>query len=340
MKAYTFYLCVLLGITMQSCDSKSGSKLKPNESEASKLSNNASAIDQTNPTIMIFPSDALMERLGCITSVENQGVISYRRDYTKAYMQSSELKFIIASIEESFSKAGYPLENLEQQLKQINNENSMDAMENISKDARTLLINTARPDFAIELDYDYKQDPMSRNPKNLFNYTITSLDVYSNKSIASITRANLCDKSENNYFFEIIKSDLNKNLPDFENQIKQRFADELANGIEITLRITSDEKVNFNLTDECLGNENYNDWINSWLKDHTVNSAFKPIKNTDKEMRFTNVRISPKNKNGKRYSAFDFANDFKQDFAKGCGVKATNRTQGIGDAYLIITGLK
>ena len=37
---------------------------------------------------------------------------------------------------------------------------------------------------------------------------------------------------------------------------------------------------------------------------------------------------------------FDFTNDLKNSFSKACGIKATNRTQGIGDAYLIVSGLK
>jgi len=267
-------------------------------------------------------------------------VASYSRDYKKAFIQDSELKFVIASVEESFAKVGYPLENLEQQLKQIDNENGMDAMEGISKDARTALMNSARPDFIIEIDYEYSQDPMSRDPKKILNYIITALDVYTNKTVASITRADVGKDNPDGSLPALIKSDLAGNIADFQNQIKQRFADELANGVEISLRITTEEKVNFNLTDECLGNQNYNDWVNEWLKKNTVKSTFKPVKNTDKELRFTNVRIKPKTADGQRYTAFDFANDLKKDFSKACGIAATNRTQSIGDAYLTVTGLK
>ncbi len=323
-----------------SCGSNNETSLKPKEKEASNLETEGNAIDQTNPTLMVFPSDALLKRLGCISQLENQGTVCYSRDFNKVFIQDSELKFVIASVEECFSKIGYPLENLEQQLKQIANDNSMDAMEGVSKDARTMLMNTARPDFIIEVDYEYKQDPMSRNPKKILNYIITALDAYTNKSVASLTRADIGSGDANSSLGGLIKSDLNQNISDFQKQIKQRFTDELANGIEITLRMTTDEKANFKFSDECLGNENYNDWINSWLKKNTIRSAFKPVRNTDKEMKFVNVRIKTKTDDGQRYSAFDFANDLRNDFSKGCGAKATNRTQGIGDAYLVISGLK
>lgn len=289
---------------------------------------------------MVFPSDALLKRLGCIKEIKNQGTTSYQRDYSKSCIQDSELKFVIASVEESFSKIGYPLENLEQQLKQITNENAMDAMESVSKDTRTMLMNTARPDFVIEIDYEYAQDPMSRNPKKILNYILTAYDAYTNKSVATITRADVGKGNENASLAALISLDLNKNIGNFQKQIKERFSDELANGIEITLRLTTEENANFKFSDECLGSENYNDWINAWLKKNTIQSTFKPVKNTDKEIKYTNLRIKPKTKTGQRYSAFDFANDLKNDFSKACGAKATNRTQGIGDAYLVISGLK
>jgi hypothetical protein len=329
---FIFIFCI-------SCGS-SPDRLKPSEGESSSLESEGNAIDQTNPTLMIFPSDALLKRVGCLKEIENQGTVGYLRDYGKAYINDSELKFVIASVEESFAKIGYPLENLEQQLKQINNDNTMDAMEGVSKDSRTMILNTARPDFIIEVDYEFKQDPASRNPKKILSYIVTALDSYTNKSIASITRANEGKENENLTLANLIKEDLTNNLSDFQKQIKDRFKDELANGVEITLRLTTDGNSTFSFGDECLGSENYNDWINSWLKKNTVNSTFKPVKNTDKELRFTNVRISAKTESGDRFTAFDFANKLKSDFSKACGTKATNRTQGIGDAYLVISGLK
>ena len=89
-----------------------------------KLNNDANKnnVNRLNPTLMVFPSDALLKRLDCIKELENQGITSYDRNYAKSFIQDSELKFVIASIDEAFTKANYPLENLEQQLKQINNE--------------------------------------------------------------------------------------------------------------------------------------------------------------------------------------------------------------------------
>jgi len=292
------------------------------------------------PTLMVIPSDALLKRLGCIKEVENHGVIHYDRNYSKSFIQDSELKFVIASIEEAFSKSNYPLENLEHQIKQINNEKAMDFVEGTSNDAKTILMNTARPDYIIEIDYEFKQDPNSRNPKKILCYILTAIDVYTNKTIASITRPDIGNNGEGKNISLLIKEDLSNNISDFQNQMNIRFNDLLTNGIEITLRITTDENAKLNLGDECLGTENYNDWVNSWLKKNTVNSVYKSVKNTDKELKFTNVRIKTQTKDGQKFTAYDFANNIREDIAKACGVSAKNKTQSIADAFIVLTGLK
>lgn len=339
-KGKMLYLSLFLGLIIgfSSCNFNStNSDLDPSVSEIASSKSGGTALNRSSPTIMIFPSDALLKQLTCLKEIENQGIISYHRDYQKAFIQDAELKFLITSLEELFSKAGYPLENLEQQLKQIANDNAMDAMDGLAKDSRTLLLNTARPDYIIELFYEYKQDPNSRNPKKILSYSVAALEVYTNKSVGAITKANITKDGEN--LQSLLKYEFNQNISSLQNQIKSHFADILANGIEITLRLTTEENIDFNFSDECLGDENYNDWVNTWLKNNTVNSSFKPVKNSNKELKYTNVRIMPKTSDNQRYSAFDFANDLRRDFKKGCGASATNRTQGIGDAYLIIKGL-
>ncbi len=334
-------LVAVTSLILSSCGSSDKSnQLVTDSKSAEELKTEGNGVNQSNPALMVIPSDALLKRLGCLKEIENQGTTSYARDYNKAFVNDSELKFVFASIEETFSKAGYPLENLEQQLKSINNEKTMDDVEELSKDARTLLMNTVRPDFVIEVDYEYKQDPTSRNPKKILTYIVTALDAYTNKSVAAITRADIGKESNGSGFAALIKEDMTTNMGDFLKQISTRFSDELANGIEVTLRLTAEKEFSFNFGDECLGTENYNDWINSWLKKNTINSSFKSVKNTDKELKYTSVRIGLKDANGERFTTFDFANNLRKDFAKGCGIKVSNRTQGLGDAYLVVTGLK
>ena len=116
---------------------------------------------------MVIPSDGILQKLGCLTTIDNQGVTSYIRNYNGAFINSTDLKFVIAAIEEEFAKVGYPLENLEQQLKMISNENAIDQADGVTRDIRAGVMNTARPDYIIEVEYEMKIDTKAEIWKNL-----------------------------------------------------------------------------------------------------------------------------------------------------------------------------
>jgi nucleoside diphosphate kinase len=271
--------------------------------------------------------------MDCLKETNNQGVTSYSRDYAKSFIQDSELKFVIAEIESQFSNKGFSLENMEQTLKMLNNNNAMDEMEGIARDLRAELMNTAKPDYVIELDYELKQDPKSRNINKTLTYIVKCMDVYTNKSVASITRANIGKTSENNDVPGLVKEDFSNSIGELSTGITSHFKDLLANGIEITLRLAVLNSSAVALDDDC-GDEEIGERVVTWLKENTVNSTYKMAKNTETEMFFTNVRIFTQDESGNSYSAYDFAKDLKKGLKKGCGLSVSNKTQSLGDAFI------
>ncbi len=327
-----------LSLFMVSCGGGNGS-LMPNDSEVSSKKQGANALTQSMPTIMVFPSDAMLQRLGYLKEVENQGIVSYDRNYQQAFIKNADLKFAIAALEEEFAKAGFPLENMEQQLKQIANNNAMDEMTDVARDLRAELLNTVRPDYIIELDYELKTDPKSRNLNKSLTYAVKALDVYTNKAVAATSKANAgADKKENDVP-GLIKGDFPASITEFKKQITGHYANLLANGIEITLRVAVSKNSDVKIDDDC-GDQELNERISNWLKDNTVNQSFKMSKNTGTEMFFTNVRIASKTKEGKKYTAFDFAGELNKALKKGCSLKSKNKTQSLGDAMIFIEGTK
>jgi hypothetical protein len=335
----SFY--ITLTLILSSCGGgKSGeSGLLPSKDQVNSAESNENAITQSMPTLMVFPSDAMLERLGVLKAEENQGTTSYQRDYQTAFIKNPDLKFAIAAIQEEFSKVGFPLEDMEQQLKQIANNNAMDEMGDVARDIRAELLNTVRPDFIIELDYELKTDAKSRNLNKALTYSVKTLDVYTNKAVASVTKANVgVDKAENDVP-SLIKSDFPASLADLKKQITGHYANLLANGVEITLRVAVSKTSNVKIDDDC-GDQELSERINNWLKDNTVKQSFKMSKNTSTEMAFTNVRIAAKTKDGKKYTAYDFAGELNRAFKSGCSLKSKNRTQSLGDAFIFIEGAK
>ncbi len=333
-------LLAIILFSFWSCGNGSENKsLNPSDQqvEAAKESNNA--INQSLPTLMIFPSDGMLERMGFLKPIENQGTTSYQRDYQQAFIKNPDLKFAIAAIQEEFAKIGFPMEDMEQQLKQISNSDAMDEVMDVAKDARAELLNTARPDFIIELDYNLKTDPKSRNLNKALTYSVKALDVYTNKAVGSISKANVGADKEENDVPSLIKSDLPASMDELKGQITGHFAGILANGAEITLRVAVSKTSDVKIDDDC-GDQELNERITNWLKDNAVKQAFKMTKNTSTEMFFTNVRIAAKTQDGKKYTAYDFAGELNKALKKGCSLKSKNKTQSLGDALILVEGLK
>jgi hypothetical protein len=318
---------------------KSNNSLFPTDFDIKSQKQGVNAITQSMPSIMVFPSDGMLKRLGYLKEVNNQGIEGYDRQYQQALIDDQSLKFAIAVIEEEFAKIGFPLDNLEQTLKQIAVSDAVDEMTDISKDLRAELLNTARPDYIIELDYNLITDPKSRNLNRSLMYSIKALDVYTNKTIASISKTNVGKEQTDNDAATLIKEAFPDSFHDFRSQITKHYADLLANGIEITLRLATINSSGVAIDDYC-GDKEIGERIIEWMKDNTVNQTYKMSKNTSSEMFFTNVRIYLQDEKGQKYTAYDFANNLKNEIITGCGLDVSNKTQSIGDALVIIKGTR
>ena len=309
--------------------------LIPTNAQAQKMKKESNAITRSMPSIMVVPSDAMLKRMGCLNEINNQGVVAYVRDYGNSFVKDSELKFVIAEIEGQFATKGFALENMEQNLKMISNNNAMDNMEGVARDLRTELMNTARPDYIVELDYELKTDPRSRNISKSLTYIVKCMDVFTSKTVASVTRANIGKNSETNDVPGLVKEDFSSTLSKLSQNMTNHFGDLLTNGIEITTRVAVMNNSSVELDDDC-GDEEITEKIISWMKENTVNSTYKMVKNTSTEIYFTSVRIFTQDENGNSYTAYDFAKDLKKGLKKGCGLSVDNKTQSLGDAYLQI----
>ena len=310
-----------------------GGGLMPTEGQITKAKGSSNAISQSMPSIMVLPSDGLLQRLGYLEQRDSDGVTQYVRDYQGAFINDAELKFAVAAIQEDFANIGFPLEDLEQQLKNLQNANAMDEATGVWRDARAELLNTARPDYIMELDYQMVRDDKARTISEKLNYVVKCIDAYTVKSIASVSRDGLGDGSGS--LASLLKADFAASLPQVQSQITNHYADLLANGVEITFRIAIDQGSALTMEDECGGDE-LGANINAWMKENTVNQSFKMQKNTGSEMAFTSVRIFSHDENGGKITAYDFADDLRKLLKRSCGMSVSNRTQSIGDALIVI----
>jgi hypothetical protein len=171
------------------------------------------------------------------------------------------------------------------------------------------------------------------------SYTLRGIDSFSNKVVATIQQTGFGNDKADNDSGSLMKSALEHDIANFKKQITGYFGDIIKKGREITVRVAIDKGIKMTMEDDCLEGDTYSDWVIDYLKKHAQKGAYKLERNTETELFFRNVRIKTLNEDGTQYSAYDFAKDLKKAMDKGCGMKSKNKTQGLGDAYIVIKGM-
>lgn len=321
-------IIALLTIVLISCGGNGGNQ-----------SNTVNVTQQQKPAMLVIPSDQLLQQFGKLKQQEALGKTLQVRDYNGYLLTDQDSKFIISTIQSAFIQMGYPLNDLEQTLKSINEQEMLDAIDGIQKDAKTILLTTAKPDIILELDYNIVTDRSSRDFKKSLTYTLRAIDAFSNKVVATIQQTNFEGNSKATTPAALMEAALAKDSKGFTQQINNHFNTIIETGREITLRVTIDKGVNLTMSDECLDGDTYSDFIIDWVKVNTLLGAYNMNRNTETEMYFTNVKIKTLNDNGTQYSAYDFARELSKALNKGCGIKSRNTTQGLGMATISIKGM-
>lgn len=300
-------------------------------------------IVQALPTIMFLPSDNTLQNFGAMETKTINGRNFVVRDYQKYLNADDRFRRLASMIQNSFNADNYPLQDFEQTLKQLDNRAATDMTDNLQQDAKTLLLQTANPDIILELDYHVmggqKQTGLARSNKNTSkkaaSYTLSAIDAYTSKVVATITESNMKGESTT----EMIQNSLNKHLASIKNDIVKYFSDLQTRGREVTLRITVAAGSNQKLSDENIEGDTYTDYLIDYVKTHTVKGAYKMQSNTDNELYFVNVRIPMIQDDGTQYGVYDWARDLIRAMRKDLGVRVSNKSQGLGEIVLTIEGM-
>ncbi len=324
---------ILVCVAMSACGGDKSSKSKGltdglDDDSDEYMAENVNAIDQAMPEIMVLPSDGVLQKYGAAKQTPD-GV---QRDYQKYLLTDKNNKAIVSAIQEQFVANNYPLNDLEQTLKQLANKSATDEADDLAKDAKTLLLETASPDIIVELDYSTNFDRKTYN--STLNYTISFIDPYTNKVFATTSEEGIDGASLSDAF----KKSLSGNMDHINGDLNKYFSTTLTKGREINLRITVANGSNVNLQDESIEGDTYADWVDDYLDHHTKKGSFKMKTNTKNELSYT-ARIPTLNADGTQYSSYQWGRELAKAMRNDLGVKVSNRTQGLANIHLVITGL-
>lgn len=346
MKTIKIFSAALLAIAFASCGGNQNKGLADGASGDLEAYENGdvNAIVQAMPQIMVIPGDQTLQTFKCLKNETVNGRSYVIRDFQNYLLKDYRARRIISTIQDAFIDVDFPLNDFEQTLKQLDTQETTDIADGFEKDAKTLLLFTAQPDIILELNYFSSKDKgMSLTSHNYNNkgerdisYTLTALDAYTNKTVATINAVNIKNESTT----EGLQEDLKKQLPKFQQDIQKYFNDILTRGRDINVRIAVEKGSNVKLTDESIEGDTYSDWIIDYIKAHTVKGAYKLQTNTDNELSFANCRIKLLNEDGTQYGVYDWTRDLQKNLRKNLGLKCTNKAQGLGEVLISVQGIQ
>jgi len=301
------------------------------------------------PTIMVVPADIYMNNHGWL---DDQG----NPDYDKAFKNDNKIRLAVSKLSEFMGKEGFPLVNLEAQLKGLQNEQIRNEYDkgrdgsDIELSVLDQIFMSTQPD--IRLDLDYSLDGGGMKKKLLYN--LQAINTYTFKNIA--TASGTGPGTSSNDIATLLQVAIKDNMDNFNSQLTTHFHDLVKNGREIKIQIkltsgATDEDIylyseydyeEYNMDDELI--EIIAEWfyLNAQSPEGQEGKGmFNQVGGSDVQQRYENVRMPTVDSRGRSQDAYKFINGLKKILKKdpfnfNCSISRV----GLGEAWLKIEGLR
>lgn len=248
------------------------------------------------PILMVVPSDAWCQRNNCMTTFTDEtGARQAVPDYRKAVSHNEELRLVISELATIMAENNFPLKDLEQSLKSLQQEDAELSLIQSKSSGSTILESpsdklkrVAKADIILDLDFNVKK----QGPKRYISFNLRANDAYSNKTISSISGDG---KPSTTIKTGVLLEEAVLNYMDeFNAALMTHFDDMAQNGREVKINILLWQNAPFDLEEEfdykgetlSLG-----DIIDFWMDDHCVKGRYSRINGSESEIRYEQVRI-------------------------------------------------
>ncbi len=299
------------------------------------------------PTIMVVPSDAYCSRHGYTTEwIDENGNKNVVPDISNLFKQDDieDLRLVISELSQIMAERGFPLKDLEQTLKSIQQETvemglltSSSSGDYITESMLDKVKRTAKADIILDLDYTV----MQKGPQRYISYNMRGLDAYTNKVIAA--NSGVGDPSTTAPVNLLLEEAVLNYMDSFCAQLMSYFEDMAVNGREIVVKFRVwdnsdvDFETEFDYEDDYL---ELTDIISYWMEDNTVNHAPTRTNASNTYLVFEQVRIPLYRERNGRQSALDargFMNGFRSYLKKEPFlIESKIYERGLGEVWIII----
>ena len=248
------------------------------------------------PTIMVVPSDVLCEKNGYMMEFNDQGSIKRVPDYKKALQNDSNIRTLVSAMGEFMAQNDFPTQQLEQELKRLENENAelsitvgSQSGSMIAESPVEAILRTAKADIILDLDYTISR----LGPKTQVSFNLQALDAYSSKIISGNTGVSTPASSST-----ALTTLLNEVVLSFKDNLISgliRYFDNMFDqGREITVQFFRFDNCPVDYETEF----DYNgqiaelaDIIEVWFEDNCVEGRYGAPTKSSNTMRFNQVRM-------------------------------------------------
>lgn len=288
------------------------------------------------PTLMVVPSDAWCKAHGYEQTFDNQGTMERIPDYKAAVSSDMQLNAVISKINTLMADRGFPLKDLQQNLKSINGLSAEDQLiqsktsgASIVESPLDRLRRTAKADIILEIEWSVN----TVGPKSSITYNLRGLDAYSNKQVAGAEGT-----GKGSFSAELpilLEEAVQDHMDSFTARLLEHFDDLLTNGREVVLDMRVFDSADVDFETEFDDYE-LNEVIDNWLADNCVNHRFSKSDATESMILYEQVRIPLYKANGQAQDTYGFARDLAR-YLKAAPynipVKTVNR--GLGRCLLV-----
>jgi hypothetical protein len=289
------------------------------------------------PTLMILPSDNWCDQRFFMTTFDNQGTKQKVPNYKQAFQEDTEIGQVISKIGSLMIDRGFPLKDVEQELKAIEARTAEDNMttstasgSSISESPLDKLKNKAKADIIIQIFWKVNKTEQGKS----VSFDLAAFDAYTSKRIASSSGNGTPNNTD--IVPVLLQNAVLANIDLFVSQLQTHFDDMFTNGREILLTVKKWNSWDKNLETEIDGEE-LTDHINKWLQKNTVKGRFNRSDATENSARFDQVRIPLYDANGNAIDARQFGKGL-QKYLKAAPftIDAKLMTRGLGEAILVL----
>jgi hypothetical protein len=289
------------------------------------------------PTLMILPSDNWCESRYFMTEFDNQGTKQKVPNYKQAFQEDTEIGQVISKIGGLMIDRGFPLKDVEQELKAIeartaesNMTSSTSSGSSISESPLDKLKNRAKADILIQIWWKVNKTEQGKS----VSFILEAFDAYTSKRIASSTGNGTPNTTD--IIPVLLQNAILANIDPFAAQLQSHFDDMFNNGREILLTVKKWESWDKNLETEINGDEIKNH-IYDWVEKNAVKGRFNESSSTENRIDYEQVRIPLFDERNRALDARQFAINL-QKYLKAApyNFEVKLMTRGLGEAILVL----